>query len=172
MTKNDDFFEKLSKKQRARTAATTTEEFSQSIQVPSSTHPGTTYPVTTIPHSDELCQGMGYPAVCRSEGLSLRDLLSLGAWRMGLGCSRKIIPPPPSSPSPKNNGVQNVRRFCTLLHIVPFYVFVTNGVHIRDGELPGTSYEAEFRYASIRFWEIQCQFQNVVTHAHRCSNIQ
>ena len=33
---------------RARTAA---EEFSQSIQVPSSTHPGTTYPVRTIPHS-------------------------------------------------------------------------------------------------------------------------
>ena len=37
MTKNDDFFEKLSKKERARTTAattaTTTEEFSQSIQV-------------------------------------------------------------------------------------------------------------------------------------------
>ena len=29
--------------------------------------------------------------------------------------------------------------------IVSFYVFVTNGVHIKDGELPGTSYEAEFR---------------------------
>ena len=35
------------------TAATTmAEEFSQSIQVASSTHPGTTYPVSTIPHSD------------------------------------------------------------------------------------------------------------------------
>ena len=55
MTKNNDFFEKLSKKERARTAATTTtEEFSQGIQVPSSTHPGTTYPVRAIPHSDYI----------------------------------------------------------------------------------------------------------------------
>ena len=54
MTKKDDFFEKLSKKERARTtAAATTEEFPQSIQVPSSTHPGTTYPVRAIPHSDK-----------------------------------------------------------------------------------------------------------------------
>ena len=55
MTKNDDLFEKLSKKERATaTAATATaaEEFSQSIQVPSSTHPGTTYPVRAIPHAD------------------------------------------------------------------------------------------------------------------------
>ncbi len=37
----------------ARTVAAT-EEFSQSIQVPSSTHPGTTYPVRAIPHSDLL----------------------------------------------------------------------------------------------------------------------
>ena len=38
----------------ARTTAATAaaEEFSQSIQVPSSTHPGTTYPIRTIPHSD------------------------------------------------------------------------------------------------------------------------
>ena len=54
MTKNDAFFEKLSKKERATatTAATAAEEFSQSIQAPSSTHPGTTYPVRAIPHSD------------------------------------------------------------------------------------------------------------------------
>ena len=32
------------------------------------------------------------PAKCRSEGLPLRDMLSLGAWRMGLGCSGKILP--------------------------------------------------------------------------------
>ena len=33
--------------------------------------------------------------------LPLRDMLSLGAWRMGLGCSGKILPPPsPSPPSP------------------------------------------------------------------------
>ena len=36
----------------------------------------------------------------RSEGLPLRDMSSLGAWRMGLGCSGKILPPSPSSPSP------------------------------------------------------------------------
>ena len=38
----------------------------------------------------------------RSEGLPLRDMLSLGAWRMGLGCSGKILPsssPPSSSPA-------------------------------------------------------------------------
>ena len=35
--------------------------------------------------------------------------------------------------------------------IVSFYVFVTNGVKIKDGELPGTSNETKFRYASIRF---------------------
>ena len=33
----------------------------------------------------------------RSDGLSLRDMLSLGAWRMGLGCSGKILPSSPSS---------------------------------------------------------------------------
>merc|ERR1711927_117436 len=33
--------------------------------------------------------------------LPLRDMISLGAWRMGLGCSGKILPsPPPSSPPP------------------------------------------------------------------------
>ena len=36
----------------ARTTAAAAEEFPQSIQVPSSTHPGTTYPVRAIPHSD------------------------------------------------------------------------------------------------------------------------
>ena len=36
----------------------------------------------------------------RSEGLSLRDMLSLSAWRVGLGCSGKILPPPPSPSSP------------------------------------------------------------------------
>ena len=35
------------------TTTATTEEFSQSMQVPSSTHPGTTYPVRAIPHSDK-----------------------------------------------------------------------------------------------------------------------
>jgi hypothetical protein len=33
-------------------ATATAEEFVQSIQVPSSTHPGTKYPVRAIPHSD------------------------------------------------------------------------------------------------------------------------
>ena len=30
------------------------------------------------------------------------DMLALGAWRMGLGCSAEILPllPPPSSPGP------------------------------------------------------------------------
>ena len=37
----------------------------------------------------------------QSEGLSLRDMLSLGAWRMGLGCSGKTLP---SSPSPSPFG--------------------------------------------------------------------
>ena len=37
---------------RPRTSTTAAEEFSQSIQVPSSTYPGTTYPVRAIPHSD------------------------------------------------------------------------------------------------------------------------
>jgi hypothetical protein len=47
-------FEKFVKKERARTAATpaAAAEFSQSIRVTSSTHPGTTYPVRTIPHSN------------------------------------------------------------------------------------------------------------------------
>ena len=31
--------------------------------------------------------------------LPLRDMISLGAWRMGLGCSGKILPSPSSSPS-------------------------------------------------------------------------
>ena len=43
----------------------------------------------------------------RSEGLSLRDMLSLGAWRMVLGCSGKILPPPPSSSSPKGSSSSN-----------------------------------------------------------------
>ena len=33
----------------------------------------------------------------------LRDMLSLGAWRMGLGCSGKILPPPPPSPPPPSS---------------------------------------------------------------------
>ena len=37
-----------------------------------------------------------------SEGLPLLDMLSLGAWRKGLGCSGKILPPPPS-PSPSSS---------------------------------------------------------------------
>ena len=52
--KKNDLFKNLYKKKRARATATaTTEEFSQSIQAPSSTHPGTTYPVRAIPHSDQ-----------------------------------------------------------------------------------------------------------------------
>ena len=42
-----------------------------------------------------------YIYIYRSEGLPLRDMLSRGAWRMGLGCSWKILPPPPS-PSPSS----------------------------------------------------------------------
>ena len=32
--------------------------------------------------------------------LPLRDMISLGAWRMGLGCSGKMFPSSPSPPSP------------------------------------------------------------------------
>ena len=39
---------------RTTTATAAAEEFSQTIHVPSSTHPGTTYPVRAIPHSDEI----------------------------------------------------------------------------------------------------------------------
>ena len=40
-------------KARARATTAATEEFPQSIQAPSSTHPGTTYPVRSIPKSPE-----------------------------------------------------------------------------------------------------------------------
>ena len=48
----------------------------------------------------------------RSGGLSLRDMLSLGAWRMGLGCSRKFLPPPSSSSpsSPKGGRTKSSRN--------------------------------------------------------------
>ena len=39
-----------------------------------------------------------YIYIYRSERLSLRDMLSLGTWKMGLGCSGKILPPSPSPP--------------------------------------------------------------------------
>jgi hypothetical protein len=42
--------------------------------------------------------GSGSGIYNRSEGLPLRDMLSLGAWRMGLGCSGEILPSSPSSP--------------------------------------------------------------------------
>ena len=42
---NKYILEKLSEKERARKAAARMEEFPQSIQAPSSMHPGTTYPV-------------------------------------------------------------------------------------------------------------------------------
>ena len=73
MSKNDDFFEKLSKKERARATTATTEEFPQSIQVPSSTQPGTTYPVRAIPHSDNpsLLSPNGGCYIYRSEGFAL-----------------------------------------------------------------------------------------------------
>ena len=35
--------------------------------------------------------------------------------------------------------VSRVLCFCTLLHIVTFCVFATNGVKMKDGELSGTS---------------------------------
>ena len=60
------FSKKLSKKERAAAtaaAAATAEEFSQSIQAPSSTHGGTTYPVREIPHHDKKF------STNRSEGL-------------------------------------------------------------------------------------------------------
>ena len=46
-----------------------------------------------------------YFMYCRSKGLSLRDMLSLGARRMGLGCSGKILlsSSPSSSSSPKGS---------------------------------------------------------------------
>ena len=55
MTKNDDFFRELISKGAGEDddGGGGAEEFSQSIQVPSSTHPGTTYPVRAIPHSDK-----------------------------------------------------------------------------------------------------------------------
>ena len=37
--------------------------------------------------------------------LSLRDMLSLGSCRMGLGCSGEILPSPPPSPSPSILGL-------------------------------------------------------------------
>ena len=42
-----------------------------------------------------LCEGKS-----RSEGIPLRDMLSLGALGMGPGWPGKILPSPPSSPSP------------------------------------------------------------------------
>ena len=58
MTKHDDLFKIFSKKERATGTPTMTaaEEFSQSLQGPSSTHPGTTYPVRAIPHSDIITE--------------------------------------------------------------------------------------------------------------------
>ena len=38
----------------ATTATTAAENFSQAIQAPSPTHPGTTYPVRVSPHSDDI----------------------------------------------------------------------------------------------------------------------
>ena len=40
--------------------------------------------------------------ICRSEEFPLQDMLSLGAWRTGHGCSGKILLPP-SSPSPSSS---------------------------------------------------------------------
>ena len=76
-------------------------------------------------------------------------MLSLGAWRVGLGCSGKFF-----RRRRHQIGSQKLCRRCIRLHIVPIYAFVTNGVKIKDGELSGTSSEAELRYASIRFWKI------------------
>ena len=49
--------------------------------------------------------------------LPLRDMISLGAWRMGLGCSGKILPsspPPPSPPPPSPTRVwKNFSSFIT-----------------------------------------------------------
>ena len=50
-------------------------------------------------------------------------------------------------------------RFCTCVHIVQFYVFVTNGVNIKDWELYGTSNEAELRYA---YFSVLCFLRKTV----------
>ena len=47
--------------------------------------------------------------------LPLRDMISLGAWRMGLGCSGEILPspssPPPSSPTQGGGGAAETLAF-------------------------------------------------------------
>ena len=62
----------------------------------------------------------------RSEGLSLRDMLSLGAWRMGLGCSGKILPSPPSSPPSPLDYVDSV----DYVDYVVFVVYVVYVVYV------------------------------------------
>ena len=74
--------------------------------------------------------------LCRSEGIALRDMLSLGALGMGPGWPGKILPPSPSSsppPSPKKfpksqfskvlrmglPGGRNVTRPCTKVFHYP-----------------------------------------------------
>ena len=53
---------------------------------------------TTQPRYRLLHTSLGLVGV---RDLPLRDMISLGAWRMGLGCPGKILPsPPPSSPPP------------------------------------------------------------------------
>ena len=49
---------------------------------------------------------------------------------------------------------------------LPVYVFVTNGAKIKDGELSGTSNEAEFRYASF------CFFPKAFAKGPICSLVQ
>ena len=84
-TKNDIYvLEKLSKKERATaTAAATAEEFPQSIQVPSSTHPGTTYPVRTSPHSDIYIYIYIY--IYNNNRSHFGSSLTPALWRLGLG---------------------------------------------------------------------------------------
>ena len=49
VVKSNNCCKKLSEKERARTATTATEEFSQSIRAPSSMHPGTAFPLRANP---------------------------------------------------------------------------------------------------------------------------
>ena len=67
--------------------------------------------------------------------LPLRDMLSLGAWRMGLGFSGKILPPSPPSPSPAPF-YKNSRKY-TYIYIYIYTVFHLNKIDLNKFRTSG-----------------------------------
>ena len=123
--------------------------------------------ITEIGFRDKFLYNLLYNFLYRSERLSLRDMLSLGAWRMGLGCSGKIIPPsssPPSSSSPNRFSILwtflHTFAHCSILRVCHEW-----GPYKRWG----AARHVKRSGISIRTYLVLTNIANIIKYSPQCS---